>query len=400
MGRHQLSLSHERELAPLTFVSMSHPAVPFFDVAVIGAGLGGTSAALALARRGCSVALIEAGQAGRHKVCGEFVSPESLATFARLGVTASIENAGAIPVDRARILTSKRMGGAMPLPASGFALSRQKLDALMWCACAEASVFGLEQTRVGHIEKLGNGYRLGLGACKAIERFIEARFVIDASGRNSRIHHEVTARAKARRFVGFKTHLRGANVPSGEVQMFPFRGGYCGLVGIGGGLTNACLLASYERTRGLKPQQFWDKIGIENRALGRATANSTPDFAWMATANVSFEKREPIGEDGILRAGDAAGTIHPLSGDGMAMAVRSGELAAATTGAAICGDLKRADVAPLYSASWHREFGRRLSWAQTLQPLFIVPNLTLPALRFFDQIPPLSALALRATRGY
>ena len=370
-----------------------------FDVAVIGGGLGGTTAALALARRGYNVALIEAGQAGRHKVCGEFVSPESLATFARLGVSNAIENAGALPVSSARILTSERTGAVMPLPAPGFALSRQKLDALMWRACGETGVFQQENTRVATIETLENGYRLGLGACKSIEIHIEARYVVDASGRNARLSGDERALAKTRRFAGFKTHLRGADIPNGEVRMFPFRGGYCGLVGIGDGLTNACLLASYERTRGCKPAQFWRKIGAENRALGRAVAGATPEFAWLATANVSFEKRAPTDDDGILRAGDAAGYIHPLSGDGMAMAVRSGELAAATLVVGVRGDLKRADVAPLYAASWHREFGRRLSWAQKLQPLFVVPNLTLPALLFFDNVPPLGALALRATRG-
>ena len=379
---------------------MFQPNFSAFDVAVIGGGLGGTTAALALARLGHSVALVEAGRAGRHKVCGEFVSGESWATFARLNVRQEIENAGAVAVSSARVFTSRRAGAAMPLPASGFALSRQKLDALMWRVCAENGVCCLEKTRVANIETRDESYRLSLGAGKTIERYIEARYIIDASGRNARLSGDERAPQSTRRFVGFKTHLRGADVASGEVQMFPFRGGYCGLVGIGDGLTNACLLASYERSHGLKPEQFWRKIGVENRALGRATCHATPDFAWLATANVSFEHREPTDGEGILRAGDAAGYIHPLAGDGMAMAIRSGELAAATLGTALRGDLKRADAAPLYQSAWHREFDRRLRWSQQLHPLLIAPHLTLPALRFFDTVPQLGALALRATRGY
>ena len=118
----------------------------------------------------------------------------------------------------------------------------------------------------------------------------------------------------------------------------------------------------------------------------------------MATGNVWFGQHAPA-RGGILRAGDAAGYIHPLAGDGMAMAVRSGELAAAVLGAALRGELARGDVAPLYGASWHREFGRRLEAARRLQPLFVAPHLMLPALALSSWVPALGALGARATRG-
>ena len=375
-----------------------------YDVAVVGAGLGGATAALSLSRRGWSVALIEAGRAGRHKVCGEFVSPEARATLARLGVESAVESAGALAVSNARILTSRRRGAAIPLGAPGFALSRAALDTLMWRACADAGAQTMEMTRVARLENSGDGYWLHVGPDKATTRVLTARFVVDATGRNSRLGGErtPTKNAATRRFIGLKTHLRGAHIAPGEVQMFPFRGGYCGLVGIADGLANACLLASYERARGHNPAQMWEAIRAENLALGRATRGAIPVFDWLATGNISFDQTAPVAggvASEVLRAGDAAGMIHPLAGDGMAMAIRSGELCAATLGSALGGDLNRADVAPLYMGAWHREFDARLASARHLAPLLLAPHLTLGALLISSWLPGLGQRAARVTRG-
>src|SRR4028118_2301711 len=57
--------------------------------------------------------------------------------------------------------------------------------------------------------------------------------------------------------VGFKTPFYHAGLSPGAVELPPFRGGYCGLVRIENGLTNACLLADYNAVAGRSPAAFW-----------------------------------------------------------------------------------------------------------------------------------------------
>src|ERR1700758_4817239 len=56
----------------------SRPAAGSYDLAVIGGGPAGASAAIAAARAGARVLLLERGRLPRQRVCGEFVSAESL----------------------------------------------------------------------------------------------------------------------------------------------------------------------------------------------------------------------------------------------------------------------------------------------------------------------------------
>lgn len=369
------------------------------DVLVIGAGVGGSCAALALALRGFCVALIEAGEVGRPKVCGEFLSPESRGTFARLGVLDDLLAAGALEIGAARLATSRRVGRAMTFSAPGLALSRGTLDAILWKANQRNGVQTFEKTRVQALRRDGMRWEI-----QTSNGDFCARLVIDASGRGGHFKTEIPAReiatltprnrAKVRRFMGIKTHFRGAHIVSGEVAMFPLRGGYCGLVGIENDLFNVCALVEYSQVRGRAPHELWDDFCAQNGALARATQNCEPQFGWLATANVSFGHFYPS-QNEILRVGDAAGYIHPLSGDGMAMAARSGELAAQILGE----NFAFHQIPPLYEQAWHREFDRRLRVASCLQPLFTFPFLTAPALALFDAFPTLAARAIGQTRG-
>jgi len=364
-----------------------------FDTAVVGAGLAGSCAAILLAQSGARVLLLDGATPGRHKVCGEFLSPESRVQLARVGVLDELRRAGAKDVATARVSTSTRHGRSVALPGKGLAVSRATLDAILWRRAREVGVETRGQTRVSNIEQ-SDEFNLQTNGGD-----FSARFVVSATGRGAKSgrDHDELAPPK-QRFVGLKTHLRGVGLERGEVAMFPFAGGYCGLVEVEDGSVNACLLAPYARLKGNSPAALWKEIRAENRQLGEVTRGAELEFDWLATGNVSFEHFAPT-QNGMLRVGDAAGYIHPLSGDGMAMAMRSGELAARSIQEALKWNYSSGEAAHFYGVMWEREFGRRLKWARALQPLFTHSLLSNAALRFFDALPALARLVARRTRG-
>lgn len=375
-----------------------------FDVAVIGAGVGGASTALALARRGARVALFESGAAGRHKVCGEFLSPESRGVWARLGVLDRLMEAGACEITGSRVLLSHRVGRSMALPTPGLSISRRALDQILWQVASEKGVSTQEKTKVERVERTDDGNFLVHSAAGAHR----ARFVVAATGRNARLNiaapdadelpHSAQTNKTTHRFMGIKTHLVSADVPHGEVQLYPFKGGYCGLVRIEENLVNACLLIDYASAKGRAPSEIWQSARGQNRALAAATRYAHASMAWLATANVSFGIQTPS-QASILRVGDAAGYIHPLAGDGMAMAAQSGELAAHVIIQAERHGSTPYEASAHYCREWHHAFDQRLRWASWLQPLVTTPWLSTPALAALDVLPSVANLAVRRTRG-
>ncbi len=366
-----------------------------FDVAVVGAGLAGGCAAILLAQSGARVVLLDAGTPGAQKVCGEFLSPESRAQLTRLGIWDAMQAAGALPVSDARILTTKRRGHAISLSDEGVALSRAALDAILWARAGEVGVQTHAHTPVQSIERASDGAFL----VHTRGGDFRARFVLSATGRTSKLGRTGDGAPEPKqRFVGLKTHLLGARVGRGEVAVYPFKGGYCGLVGVEDGRVNACLLAPYARLKGRSPAALWEEVCRENCALSEATHGATPAFEWIATGNVSFERFAPI-RDGVLRVGDAAGYIHPLSGDGMAMALRSGELAARTVQHALRYTQSPLAAADTYALLWNREFARRLRWARTLQPFFSRPMWANTMIFWANLFPTLTRLTTAKLRG-
>src|SRR5258705_1931748 len=119
-----------------------------FDLAVIGGGPAGTSAAITAARLGARVLLLERGKLPRQRVCGEFVSAESIDLLTNLLDRAApnlLE--GALRIPEARLLFDGLLV-SMPVEPCAASVARLDLDVALWRAAESEGVVGKLQTTV------------------------------------------------------------------------------------------------------------------------------------------------------------------------------------------------------------------------------------------------------------
>src|SRR5438105_5664782 len=151
-----------------------------FDLSVVGGGPAGSAAAITAVRGGARVLLLERGRLPRHKVCGEFVSAESLELLGSLlrGQHLAVLN-DAARISRTRLYVDGRMIGAVVDPPAA-SIARFDLDAALWESAQLAGVDARQQVTLREI-----GDR-GPFSIRSPDGEFESRAVINASGRWSR----------------------------------------------------------------------------------------------------------------------------------------------------------------------------------------------------------------------
>jgi flavin-dependent dehydrogenase len=331
------------------------------DVLIIGGGLAGLSAGIHLSREGLSVTIIEKSGYPKHKVCGEYISNEILPYLEWLGIDVAALN----PARINKFEFSSMAGNPVTanLPLGGFGISRYALDDFL-CQKAVENGCHIVKAQVTEVS-----FADGIFSVLASGIAFSAKTVLGAYGKRSNID-----RALSRRFIkdkspwlAVKAHYKG-HFPNDMVALYNFPGGYCGISKVEDDTINICYLADYDTFKKHKDiEEYQAEVVFKNAHLKTIFTNCTMVFEKPLTiSQISFKKKPPV-ENHMLMIGDTAGLIHPLCGNGMAMAIHSAKIVSALVLDFHSGKISsREKLERHYKIEWQQNFGKRMRMGKLL----------------------------------
>lgn len=373
------------------------------DVALIGGGLAGLAGAILLAKQGFRVVLLEKMRYPFHKVCGEYLAEESLPFLKRLGVPldAWALDAKALPrIQRACFSSPQGRELAFALQPGGLGLSRYTLDAELVQLARNAGV----DVREGCTVQQVSGQ---LGAFEITTRTgaLRAKLVCGTWGKYANLDLQLQrrfmqARYRSQGFVGVKYHVQ-ADFPRDLVALHSFEGGYCGISAIEAGKFCLAYLADGQTLKdcGGEIAALQNRVLARNPHLKALFAQVTPLYAKpLVIAQVHFLPKAPV-EGQILMAGDTAGMIAPLSGNGMSMALRAAALLAEWIPLYLQGQISAVQLQQNYAQAWKKLFLRRIQTGQVIQRFLRQPQTSELLIRALNPFPQAVAFLHARTHG-
>jgi flavin-dependent dehydrogenase len=352
-----------------------------YDLAVIGGGPAGISAAITAAQLGFRVLLLEAGSFPRHKVCGEFISGEAFCILESLLGSDKVF-ADAPRVSEARIFVDDHVAALAVSPAA-LSLSRYEMDLALWQKATNAGVRACQRSAVKDVVQQGEFFTIITGKDE-----VQARVVVDASGRWSKLRR--IRPASGDHWIGLKGHFYEAG-GSQSCDLYFFRGGYCGIQPLADGRVNAAAMVRPDVARTLAG------VFSQNRELEARSRNWRAASETVSTAPLFFSTPR-TNDRGMALAGDAAAFIDPFAGDGISIALHSGRMAALSLSQYLRGKCSLSSALESYDLQYRQLIQPALRNAARLRRLLNLPKALQVTAVSLLKFPAIARVAVQGTR--
>jgi menaquinone-9 beta-reductase len=378
---------------------------PQFDIAIIGGGPAGSTAAIYLARMNFRVCIIEKKQFPRETLCGEFLSREVFQILHELYLSDGFLALNPNTLTSFRISTEFSHSYAAELPFTAYGLKRGTFDSFLLDNARMAGALVYQPNTVEAIHHIQGGYDVVLTPHEGTEH-ITARYVIAAQGKSLSLDKTLqrTHRKNRSRLNGIKFHIHKKylpNVPEHEIQIYTGPDLYCGVNVVNDNTVTLCFLE--ERSSGAaKPRARIVELMKTNRYFARAVSaeleNKLSSLPIYGSGDIHFGKNNLV-EDGIFMLGDAGQVIAPLAGDGIGMAMESAKIIAFVLDKGRRETLDGDALSSLYRERWRSNFRRRIRIANNIQRLLLSQFGKKIGGVILEGIPSLLASAIDYTRG-
>ena len=365
------------------------------DIAIIGGGLAGLTAAIHLIQSGKTVRLIEKKQYPQHKVCGEYISAEVLPYFESLGI--QLHSIQPDRVHRFRLHAPSGRYVESLLPLGGIGIRRYTLDNYLYQYAQALGVQFELNTQIDEVIFKADQFVL---STKKGENF-EAKVVLAGFGKRSNLDVKLKRPfvQNPAAYVGVKFYINN-DFPSDLVSLYNFSEGYAGAVKVEDGsadiayLCQARQLQKHGSIEALEKEVLYKNPAIKALFNGGKRSPKKP----IAISNVSFLPKHQV-EQHMLMIGDAAGMIPPLAGNGMAMGIHGAKIAAECSLAFLNEHGNRFILEKQFTQRWQAQFSKRLFWGRKLHKVMGKLLVSELAVRTLIQAPGLLPPIIKQTHG-
>jgi flavin-dependent dehydrogenase len=338
-----------------------------YDVAIIGGGPAGSTAATLLAQAGRQVIVFEREKFPRFHI-GESLLPFSIQTFDRLGVREKLDRTF-LPKFGGEIMAASGTRGIKFYFKDGFRsqrdqayqVTRSDFDKLLLDHSRDNGAEVLEETEVKRVDFARDRVTIEIEDSRGARSTIEARYLLDCSGRQTVLGNFLNLKKTYDHLQKFSVFAHYENIdrlPGRDATLIRMVRGldrWFWMIPLTDARTSIGVVmdtATFRATK-LAPQAALEKFIAEQPLMSERMKNAVRVSPVYSAGDYSYRNTRLFGERWLL-AGDAAGFIDPVFSSGVFLAIMSAERAADTLNEVLRDESKRRRLFMKYSRSVNR----------------------------------------------